>query len=94
MDKETIERAARSWAEGEITKSRTERAERAFKQGARWRVEAVWHDPREESPSGFRPLLMQDTSGEIDLGYMLPRGIMRWAYVSDLIPDDGKEDGR
>ena len=65
-----------------------------FIAGALWRINAAWHDPREEIPSCFKLLLLQDANGEIYLGYTLPPNITRWAYVSDLIPDEGKEGGQ
>lgn len=51
MTKEQIETQAKDWAKWEITKSRTERAEKSFIAGARWRINSVWHEdkhPRKE----------------------------------------------
>ena len=95
MNREIIDKAAWDYAES-IPQSdeRRKYSWEDFIAGARWRINAAWHDPREESPSGFKLMLLQDENGEIDLGYMLPPNITRWAYVADLIPDDGKEGGR
>lgn len=95
MNRETIERVA-------AERCTTERMEQwkknfgtaCFADGALWRINAAWHDPREEIPSCFKLLLLQDANGEIYLGYTLPPNITRWAYVSDLIPDEGKEGGQ
>ena len=105
MNKETIDKAAwdyaeeNAWYPGETSyECDIREMEKSFADayiaGARWRINAAWHDAREESPSGFKLMLLQDENGEIDLGYMLPPNITRWAYVADLIPDDGKEGGQ
>lgn len=47
MNREQIEEAASKYAAGEITKSRTERANRAFIVGADWRINSVWHDTKD-----------------------------------------------
>ena len=95
MNKETIDKAAWDYAENiPQPDERRKYSWEDFIAGARWRINAAWHDPRAESPSCFKLLLLQDANGEIDLGYTLPPNITRWAYVADLIPDDGKEGGR
>lgn len=59
MNRETIEKAAQSWAKGEITKSRIERAERAFKVGADWRINSVWHDVQKELPAPDKTVIAE-----------------------------------
>ena len=48
MNRETIEKAAQSWAKGEITKSRIERTERAFEAGAHYVLDYLCHLPLDE----------------------------------------------
>ena len=110
MNKETIEKAAQAWAQGEITKSRIERAERAFKQGAYWRIDSVWHK-KCDIPQPFRPCLVELRGGFegeekryvaarrseyewIELTHYEHSLVHRWAYVSDLLPGAGKEADR
>lgn len=57
MTREQIEKAASKYAAGEITKSRVERAERAFKAGALWRINSVWHDASEVPEANKRVLV-------------------------------------
>lgn len=64
---------------------------RAFRAGARWRITEAWHD-RTEAASGFALILSENADGTYDLQYGMTKDTRRWAYVSDLIPDDGKEE--
>lgn len=92
MNREQIEKAAQIWAKGEITKSRIERAERAFKVGSEWRINAVWHDDISECENKklifveFRDKRVglytdvRDLKGIEDI-------VLRWAYVDDLLPE-------
>lgn len=45
MTREQIEKEARRWAKGEITKSRIARAERAFIAGAQWVLDMLCEIP-------------------------------------------------
>ena len=98
MNREQIEKEAQIWAKGEITKSRIERAERAFKVGAEWRINSVWHDAS-EIPYNV-PTLVEYPHTDGSYGYattnepaQLLGSITRWAYISDLLPNR-KEDDR
>lgn len=57
MTREQIEKEARRWAKGEITKSRIARAERAFIAGALWRINSVLHDASEIPEANKRVLV-------------------------------------
>lgn len=77
-------------------------AERAFKAGASWRINSVWHDVKEE-PKRDVWILAQIGDDVFDTTIIeaednwdklsMVMNIMRWTYVSDLLPD-GKEDGK
>ena len=69
----------------------------AFKDGANWRINSVWHKP-EEVPETDRQILIERTEGfEI---YIFTRSyffswkdisrynLVRWAYIEDLIPTE------
>ena len=70
----------------------------AFKDGANWRINSVWHKP-EEVPEANEWIIYLDRFGYRVDG-MLPsviqhweflvanKGIMRWAYIDDLIPTE------
>lgn len=66
-----------------------------FEDGAKWRINSVWHKP-EEMPETDRQILIERTEGfEI---YIFTRSyffswkdisrynLVRWAYIDDLIP--------
>lgn len=73
-------------------------AERAFKAGASWRINSVWHTMYEMPKQGLT-LCVNDNGYALICGpnydefknYARELGLTRWAYVSDLLPD-GKED--
>ena len=70
----------------------------AFKDGANWRINSVWHKP-EEVPEANRWIIHLDRLGCRVYG-LLPsviehwgflvadKGITRWAYIDDLIPTE------
>ena len=90
MNRETIEKAAQSWAKGEITKSRIERAERVFKVGAEWRINSVWHDVQKELPAPDKTVIAEYIISVDKHGfcfYIRGAEIIRWAYLEDLLPD-------
>ena len=70
-----------------------------FTQGARWRINAVWHSTNElPKYSGFLAVLMDNGLMEtmyysVGIGFleMQLKGYTSWAYVSDLLPDTRKE---
>ena len=70
----------------------------AFKDGANWRINSVWHKP-EEVPEANEWIIHLDRFGyRVDV--ILPsviqhweflvadKGITRWAYIDDLIPTE------
>lgn len=96
MNIEKIEQAAHRWAEGEITKSRIERAERAFKAGADWRINSVWHENLDESETE-RQFIVEFTNGRIgifdDIRVIkdIKDLVARFAYIDDLLPKRKEE---
>lgn len=73
-------------------------AERAFKAGASWRINSVWHTMYEMPKQGLT-LCVNDNGCALICGPNYDEfknaarelGFTRWAYVSDLLPE-GKED--
>lgn len=62
--------------------------EHGFIDGAKWRINNVWHKPNEEPVSFCSLLLIENSNGEFDLEYKFdPATTKRWAYVKDLIPN-------
>lgn len=102
MKREDIEKAARVWAEDEITKSRKERGIKAFKTGANWRINSVWHDASERPEKKHANCLVEVKQGDFSFflvsefyqngGFSFMNGICnlilkRWAYIKDLTPN-------
>lgn len=97
MTREQIEKEARRWAKGEITKSRIARAERAFIAGALWRINSVLHDDISECKDTKRWIVVEYNNGYVDV---LPDIrdldgvkdlVVRVAYVDDLLPERKEE---
>lgn len=69
-----------------------------FLDGARWRINSVWHDARNEIPEEFKPILAERDNLTFSVNMAgrnmasCPAHWVRWAYIADLLPD-GKEDG-
>lgn len=101
MKEEQIEKAARDLCT-------TDRQEQWFKDfgtacfadGARWRIEAAWHDVDDELPECGKHVVNEDwfdfiAKDEKDLQRIIKKYPFKlWAYVSDLLPIDEKEDAR
>lgn len=106
MNKETIEKAAKENASthfGLINKEWWAR-KNGFEDGAQWRVNSVWHDASEKPKFNGKVekegILLLYSSGqcvflyldkdewESILGYAT---FVKWAYITDLIPDARKE---
>ena len=109
MNRETIEKAAFEYAAnvsgldyiGEVERKK------AFRTGANWRIDSVWHDKHTVIPEVGRTALLElkdpnthkivykiDTyCGEEwrELTHYEYSGLVRFAYLDDLLPD-GKED--
>ena len=108
MTKEQIEEASKKFAEENIWNpgiscesdiiTLEESVIAAFKDGADWRINSVWHKP-DEVPEANEWIIYLDRFGYRVDG-MLPsviqhweflvanKGIMRWAYIEDLIPTE------
>ena len=65
---------------------------RGFRNGARWRVNSVWHKATEK-PNGLFIILIEFGEKEFGLGVTSDdlKGARRWAYIIDLLPER-KED--
>ena len=96
MNRETIEQAANAVYEDNTF------AYEGFIKGARWRIDSVWHDTC-EIPEPGKDCLVEYKDGDGNVCARLDSRseyewvnachydkIIRWAYVSDLLPD-GKE---
>ena len=94
MDEENIKESAINYDSRLV-------AYKAFIKGAEWRINSVWHDAKEEPkydeyflyenvvhayhvdgiyPSEDEPFVWDD--------YVKDWGLIRWAYIKDLIPTD------
>ena len=100
MNKKTIDKAAEEYIHRDKTVGMTRR--KAFSDGARWRIENAWHDTC-EIPEPEKDCLVEYKDGGGNVFARLDwrseyewvnachyDRILRWAYVSDLLPD-GKE---
>lgn len=65
--------------------------EQGFKDGARWRINSVWHDASEMPENKFS--LVEYDCPLTGYGYVVVpdpreviRAITRWAYIEDLLP--------
>lgn len=69
--------------------------ERAFENGAEWRINSVWHDIKEMPENNHMILVIMQHDIPTCLGpdnsffkeEVKDRQIQRWAYVDDLIPN-------
>lgn len=97
MNREQIEKAPNDYIghpyevdEGLDVFSRRE----AFKEGAEWRINSVWHTMLETPKQGFT-LCINDNGCALIVGpnyYEFKNvarelGITRWAYIEDLVPN-------
>lgn len=102
MNKEQIEQTAQKYAEenawypGETSYESDNMAMEesfadAFKAGALWRINSVWHDTDKELPEIGKHAVCEDwidfiAEDEKDLKRIIKTyGFKRWAYVSDLL---------
>ena len=100
---EEIKKAARAYIGGDILSSPSILIH--FANGAGWadlhpNLERLWHDASEE-PQGEYEFICQDTLGDVwltkrrahEIGWgerVIRESIVRWAYVSDLLPKGGE----
>ena len=105
MKREDIEKAARDYATDKINvKSIIERSriKIAFKTGAAWRINSVWHDASERPEEKHASCLVEVKEGDFSFflvsefyqsgGFSFMNGICnlvlkRWAYIEDLLPN-------
>ena len=80
-----------------------------FLAGAQWRINSVWHCANEIPKGGKNYMIVYSFGNSYDLidircdydrfckedwvDYASSKGIKRWAYISDLLPDSGREAG-
>ena len=73
---------------------------RGFKEGAEWRINAVWHNYPEEKPNRYTATLVETRNGirvlieKSTLGwnfYARSLDVTRWAYLDDFLPDRKEE---
>lgn len=98
MDKEKIESAAKEAAMKRCSHYDEEGVfVKGFADGAGWRVNAVWHETN-DIPRPYKPILVARDDGSHSVNMFhgnvksLPASFKRWAYVKDLLPEEGKED--
>jgi hypothetical protein len=93
MTKEDIKKAASEYA-NEACRSlwRTGKEQLCmidFMEGAKWRINSVWHNSTEKPIPG-KLLLVNTIYGEYDLCYYevyVWNTVMTWVYMKDLIPN-------
>ena len=88
MTIEDICKAAKDYDDGLIYSSVKEQFDviKAFKAGAEYRINSVWHDTTEKPMRG-KLLLVKTLYGGYDLCYYgeyIWNTVMTWAYVKDL----------
>lgn len=100
MTHQQIEKAANAYIghEPEFDEGVHVHAERlAFVNGARWRINSVWHDIDNELPECGKHVVNEDwfdfiADDEKDMERILKQyPFKHWAYIDDLLPDR-KED--
>ena len=96
MNRETIEKAAQSYCDNKPYVE-TVLNKNAFIDGAQWRINSAWHDASEETPMAFSPVLTVHHSGRYSVNMLgkeetCPRAWDKWAYIDDLLPNNGREE--
>lgn len=99
MKREDIEKAARDYATDKINvKSIIERSriKIAFKTGAAWRINSVWHDAS-ENPKLNKFFVFENKCNEWETDclyqhqkwniHVAVNDLIRWAYIEDLLPN-------
>lgn len=92
MNREDIEKAAKEYEwRGDMYDLQL-----AFKAGADWRINSIWHDTSEKPGKG-KLLIVEDIDSAYDLVYLTKskpweelsekNHYMRWAYIEDLLPN-------
>lgn len=92
MKKQTLEEAAKDFLKTECriyTAESKMLAHKAFKAGAEWRINSVWHDARTDVPEVYFPVLVEDDLEDFEVSMLAlveecPKNWRRWAYIDDL----------
>jgi hypothetical protein len=104
MKKQTLEEAAKDFLKTECriyTAESKMLAHKAFKAGAEWRINSVWHDINKEKPQDGKQCLLEITykNGYVPYYHLTQWYEMnefvfhdrcakvRWAYIEDLLPN-------
>lgn len=101
MKIEDIEKAAQDYDDGLIYSSVKEQCDviKAFKAGAKWRINSVWHDVK-ENPTERKIIIALSRDGcmtECDFTYdhriftwidiVKSQNVIKWCYKEDILPD-------
>ena len=103
MTREQIERAAGEYS-GSVLGFKDNpvvmNKHKAFMDGAHWRINSVWHD-RAEKADTSKELILMYSNGSVRLtllnpnltfdGFLSVDMFIKWAYVSDLLPERKEE---
>lgn len=97
MKVEDIKKAAQDYDDGLIYSSVKEQCDviKAFKAGAEYRINSVWHNVSEKPKNGKMILVLRSKYSPIICGpfnfdwkeTVEEFSLKKWAYVEDLIPD-------
>ncbi len=96
--KQEIEKAADEYIHRDNTTGLTRK--KAFFDGARWRINSVWHDVSEKPNKN--QLVLFECRKTYGKGYSVNFGenfelmknvILSWAYIADLLPNDNDANG-
>lgn len=97
MKVEDIKKAAQDYDDGLIYSSVKEQCDviKAFKAGAEYRINSVWHNVSEKPKNGEMILVLRSKYSPIICGTfnfdwketVEEFSLKKWAYVEDLIPD-------
>lgn len=69
--------------------------ERAYRAGANWRINSVWHDAKEKAEEGSL-IFIESRRMDVFMEYFYGEWnemvrkyvIKRWAYMTDLLPEE------
>ena len=99
MTREQIEKAAKETLVNEsveIQATKVGAFQRGFVAGTQWRINAMWHD-RAEKADTSKELILMYPNGSVRItllnpnltfdGFLSVDMFIKWAYVSDLLPD-------
>ena len=101
MNRETIEKAALELCTTEGQEEwLKDYGKNCFMDGARWRIDSVWHD-RAEKADTSKELILMYSNGSVRVtllnpnltfdGFLSVDMFIKWAYVLDLLPERKEE---